>query len=85
MQILSISGTRPLPGGAANGAAKHALVARSRSMSQESRDEGIRVSLAHPGSIEANERPGAPAEEGWARSWQRSWRPRQGPRSLKSR
>ena len=63
MQISSISGTRPLPGGAANGAAKRALVVRSRSMCQEYRDEGIRVSLAHPGSIEANERPGVPAEE----------------------
>lgn len=49
-------------------------------MRQESRDEGIRVSLAHPGSIEANERPGVPAEEvGPGRGSV------QGQRSLKSR
>lgn len=52
-----------MPEGSAYGAAKHALVGWSRSIFQEFRDEGIRVSSVHPGSIGANERPGVPPEE----------------------
>ncbi len=51
IQISSISGIRPLPGGAAYAAAKHALVGWSRSVFGELRHQGIRVSLIHPGSI----------------------------------
>jgi 3-oxoacyl-[acyl-carrier protein] reductase len=55
VQISSISGTQPLPGGAAYSAAKHALVGWSRSIFGELREQGIRVSLLHPGSITPNE------------------------------
>ena len=63
VQISSISGTQPLPGGSAYAAAKHGLVGWSRSIFHEFRDEGIRVSLVHPGSIESGESPGVPAKE----------------------
>ena len=55
IQISSISGTHPLPGGSAYSAAKHALVGWSRSIFGELREQGIRVSLLHPGSITPNE------------------------------
>ncbi|MAJ28249.1 hypothetical protein CBD41_02385 [bacterium TMED181] len=51
VQISSISGIQPLPGGSAYAAAKHALVGWSRSIFSELRHQGIRVSLIHPGSI----------------------------------
>lgn len=63
VQISSISGTHPLPGGSAYAAAKHALVGWSRSIFHELRDEGIRVSLVHPGSIAAEGASGVDAEE----------------------
>ena len=63
VNISSISGIQPLPGGSAYAAAKHGLVGWSRSIFHEFRDEGIRVSLVHPGSIEAQESSGVPAEE----------------------
>ena len=53
VQISSISGIQPLPGGSAYAAAKHALVGWCRSIFSELRHEGIRVSLIHPGSIAA--------------------------------
>ena len=53
VQISSISGIQPLPGGSAYAAAKHALVGWCRSIFSELRREGIRVSLIHPGSIAA--------------------------------
>ena len=63
MQISSISGTHPLPGGSACAAAKHGLVGWSRSIFHEFRNEGIRVSLVHPGSIESVGASGVPSEE----------------------
>ncbi len=63
VNISSISGIQPLPGGSAYAAAKHGLVGWSRSIFHEFRGEGIRVSLVHPGSIEAQESSGVPAEE----------------------
>ena len=51
VQISSISGIQPLPGGSAYAAAKHALVGWSRSIFSELRHQGIRVCLIHPGSI----------------------------------
>ncbi|OUU23238.1 MAG: hypothetical protein CBC13_06480 [Planctomycetia bacterium TMED53] len=53
IQISSISGIQPLPGGSAYSAAKHGLVGWSRSIFSELRQQGIRVSLIHPGSIAA--------------------------------
>jgi 3-oxoacyl-[acyl-carrier protein] reductase len=62
VQISSISGIQPLPGGSAYAAAKHALVGWTRSIFSELRHQGIRVSLIHPGSI-STERAQIPPEK----------------------
>ena len=60
VQISSISGIQPLPGGSAYAAAKHAVVGWCRSIFSELRGQGIRVSLIHPGSIAAESTQIAP-------------------------
>jgi 3-oxoacyl-[acyl-carrier protein] reductase len=51
VNISSISGRGPLPGGACYGATKHAVVGLSESLMLELRDQGVRVSCVLPGSV----------------------------------
>jgi 3-oxoacyl-[acyl-carrier protein] reductase len=51
VNIASIAGRGPLPGGACYGATKHAVIGLSESLMLELRDHGVRVSCVLPGSV----------------------------------
>lgn len=54
INISSISGKVPLPGGSAYAASKYAVTGFSQSMFQEVRDDGINVSTIYPGSVDSD-------------------------------
>lgn len=51
INVSSISGKVPLPGGSAYAASKYAVTGFSESLFHEVRDHGIRVSILFPGSV----------------------------------
>ncbi|MEX2015748.1 MAG: SDR family NAD(P)-dependent oxidoreductase [Candidatus Hydrogenedentales bacterium] len=53
INISSISGKVPLPGGSAYAASKFAVTGFSQSLFQEVRDDGINVSVIYPGSVDS--------------------------------
>lgn len=53
INISSISGRLPLPGGSGYAATKYALTGLSQSLFQELRDYGICVSTVYPGSVDS--------------------------------
>ncbi|MFO7974747.1 MAG: SDR family NAD(P)-dependent oxidoreductase [Candidatus Hydrogenedentota bacterium] len=53
INISSISGKVPLPGGSAYAASKFAVTGFSQSLFQEVRDYGIKVTVVYPGSVES--------------------------------
>lgn len=61
INISSISGRLPLPGGSAYAASKYAVTGFSESLFQEVRDEGIKVTTIFPGSVDTN----PDADSGW--------------------
>ena len=66
INISSISGKVPLPGGSAYAASKYAVTGFSQSMFQEVRDDGINVSTIYPGSVDsASHRHDADADAAW--------------------
>ena len=54
INLSSISGKVPLPGGSAYAASKYAVTGFSESLFHEVRDHGIRVSIIFPGSVAPN-------------------------------
>ncbi|MHC4997205.1 MAG: SDR family oxidoreductase, partial [Planctomycetota bacterium] len=69
VNVSSISGYTPLPGGAAYAASKHAVTGFSDSLFHELRDDGVKVTAVFPGSVDSEshrDAPGAgPEEYGW--------------------
>lgn len=66
INIASISGKLPLPGGSAYAATKFACTGFSQSLFQEVRDLGIKVTTIYPGSVDsASHRHDAHADHGW--------------------
>ncbi len=66
INISSISGRLPLPGGSGYAATKHALTGLSLSCFQELRDFNIRVSTIYPGSVDsASHRHDPSADHSW--------------------
>ncbi|MEM7164362.1 MAG: SDR family NAD(P)-dependent oxidoreductase [Planctomycetota bacterium] len=57
INVSSISGRVPLPGGSAYAASKYAVTGLSESMFHELRDDGIKVSVVFPGSVATESRP----------------------------
>ncbi len=71
INISSISGKVPLPGGSGYAASKYAVTGFSQSLLQEVRDYGIKVTTIYPGSVDSRpEEDGSwkvpPEEEGQA-------------------
>jgi 3-oxoacyl-[acyl-carrier protein] reductase len=54
INISSISGKLPLPGGSAYAATKFAVTGFSQSLFLELRDHGIKVTTVYPGSVDSN-------------------------------
>ncbi len=66
INVSSISGKFPLPGGSAYAATKYAVTGFSQSLFQEVRDFGIKVSIVYPGSVDsASHRHDAEADHSW--------------------
>jgi 3-oxoacyl-[acyl-carrier protein] reductase len=66
INISSIAGRVPLPGGSGYAASKFAVTGFSRSIFQELRDYGIKVTTVYPGSVDsASERHDAAADASW--------------------
>lgn len=66
VNISSISGRVPLPGGSGYAATKFAVTGLSQSMFQELRVHGIKVSTIYPGSVDsASHRHDPAADHGW--------------------
>lgn len=66
INISSISGKYPLPGGSAYAASKFACTGFSQSIFQEVRDYGIKVTTIFPGSVDsASHRHDPDADHGW--------------------
>ncbi len=66
INISSISGKLPLPGGSGYAASKFAVTGLSLSLFQELRDHGIIVSTVYPGSVDsASHRHEAEADPSW--------------------
>lgn len=66
INISSISGRVPLPGGSAYAASKFAVTGFSQSLFQEVRDHGIKVTVVYPGSVDSeSHRHGAESEPTW--------------------
>jgi len=66
VNVSSISGRVPLPGGSAYAATKYAVTGLSQSMFQELRDHGIKVTTVYPGSVDsASERHDSDADHSW--------------------
>jgi len=63
INVSSISGRLPLPGGSAYAATKHAVTGFSQSLFQEVRDYGIRVTTVYPGSIDSASHRHDPRED----------------------
>ncbi|HOF41799.1 MAG TPA: SDR family NAD(P)-dependent oxidoreductase [Candidatus Hydrogenedentes bacterium] len=59
INISSISGKMPLPGGSAYAATKFAVTGFSLSLLQEVREYGIKVTVVYPGSVDSPSRHGA--------------------------
>ena len=57
INISSISGRMPLPGGSAYAATKFAVTGFSQSLFQEVRDYGIKVTVVYPGSVDSQSQP----------------------------
>lgn len=66
VNISSISGKVPLPGGSGYAATKYAVTGFSQSLFQEVRDFGIKVTTVFPGSVDsASYRHGAETDTRW--------------------
>ena len=67
INISSISGRLPLPGGSDYAATKYAVTGFSESLFQEVRDSGVKVTTIFPGSVETDSHhiEGAPAILRW--------------------
>jgi 3-oxoacyl-[acyl-carrier protein] reductase len=66
INISSISGKVPLPGGSAYATTKYACTGFSQSLFQEVRDLGIKVTTIFPGSVDSKSHRHAPnADSGW--------------------
>lgn len=66
INVSSISGRVPLPGGSAYAATKYAVTGFTQSLFQEVRDYGIRATTVYPGSVNsASERHDANADTSW--------------------
>jgi NAD(P)-dependent dehydrogenase (short-subunit alcohol dehydrogenase family) len=66
INVSSLSGTNPFPGGAAYCATKAAVNAFSEAFMQEVRHNGIRVAYVAPGSVDTSFGGGARDKSGWA-------------------
>lgn len=66
INISSISGKVPLPGGSAYAASKFAVTGFSQSLLQEVRDYGIKVTTVYPGSVDSqSHRHATDADHSW--------------------
>jgi len=66
INVSSISGRVPLPGGSGYAATKFAVTGFSQSLFQEVRDYGIRVTTLYPGSVDSeSQRHDAGADHSW--------------------
>lgn len=66
INVSSISGRLPLPGGSGYAASKYAVTGFSQSLFQEVRDQGIKVTTIYPGSVDsASHRHDADADHTW--------------------
>lgn len=66
VNISSISGRVPLPGGSAYAASKYAVTGFSESLFEEVRGFGVKVTIVFPGSVDsASHRADAVAPEAW--------------------
>ena len=66
INISSISGKVPLPGGSGYAASKYAVTGFSESLLHEVRDFGIKVTIVFPGSVDsASHRHGPDADTSW--------------------
>jgi NADP-dependent 3-hydroxy acid dehydrogenase YdfG len=63
INLSSISGRLPLPGGSAYAATKYAVTGFSESLFQEVRDSGIKVTTLFPGSVDTESHRAGPGEE----------------------
>ncbi len=63
INISSISGRVPLPGGSGYAATKYAVTGFSESLMHEVRDEGIKVTTVFPGSVDSDSHRHNPAED----------------------
>ncbi|HEY6508044.1 MAG TPA: SDR family oxidoreductase [Vicinamibacterales bacterium] len=66
INVSSLSGTNPFPGGAAYCATKAAVNAFSEAFMQEVRHDGIRVAYVSPGSVDTSFGGGARDKSSWA-------------------
>ena len=66
INVSSLSGTNPFPGGAAYCATKAAVNAFSEAFMQEVRHDGVRVAYVSPGSVDTTFGGGARDKSGWA-------------------
>ena len=66
INVSSLSGTNPFPGGAAYCATKAAVNAFSEAFMQEVRHDGVRVAYVAPGSVDTTFGGGARDKSGWA-------------------
>jgi len=66
INVSSLSGTNPFPGGAAYCATKAAVNAFSEAFMQEVRHDGIRVAYVSPGSVDTSFGGGARDKSAWA-------------------
>ena len=66
INISSISGHTPLPGGSGYAATKYAVTGFSQSLFHEVRDHGIKVTVIYPGSVDsASQRHNQNAATDW--------------------
>jgi NADP-dependent 3-hydroxy acid dehydrogenase YdfG len=66
INVSSISGRVPLPGGSAYAATKFGVTGFGQSLFQEVRDHGIRVTTVYPGAVDtASHRNDADADGSW--------------------
>ncbi len=65
INLSSISGRMPLPGGSAYAASKYAVTGFSESLFQEVRDFGIKVSVIFPGSVDTESHRNAGEDADW--------------------
>lgn len=66
INVSSISGKVPLPGGSAYAASKYAVTGFSQSLFQEVRDYGIKVTTVYPGSVDSqSHRHDSEADHSW--------------------